>query len=39
MQERDGGNPAWGFPRLLVSIFLARGIGAAPLLPFAGCMC
>src|SRR5262245_13080640 len=38
MQERDGGNPAWSLPRLLVSILLARGIGAA-LLPVAGCVC
>src|SRR5262249_22608248 len=38
MQERDGGNPAWRLPRLLVSILLARRVAAAPLSPFAGCM-
>src|SRR5262249_233426 len=38
MQERDGGNPAWRLPRLLVSILLARRVAAAALSPFAGCM-
>src|SRR5262249_56054950 len=39
MQERDGGNPAWRLPRLLVSILLARRVAAAALSPFAGWMC